>query len=202
MTRIAKAGREYRSQLRERQAEETRKRILDATVRVMARGVAGASIPAIARQAGVSVPTVYRHFGTKADLFAALYPHMVYHAASLQLLLPNSIDEFRIGLRKHFERLDSMGEVERAAMASAAGQEARRVNMPSRIARTRDLARSIVPDDENVDLERLTRLLVVLTGTAAFRTWREDLGASVDEAVDDIDWAMRSLIAASERNEE
>ena len=202
MTRVAKAGREYRSQLRERQAEETRKRILDATVRVMAKGLAGASIPAVAREAGVSVPTVYRHFGTKADLFAALYPHMVYHAASLQLLLPNSIADFRTGLRKHFERLDSMGEVERAAIASPAGQEARRANMPRRIARTRRLARSIVPEGSDVDLDRLTRLLVILTGTAAFRTWREDLGSSVEEAVDDIDWAMRILVAASERKEQ
>lgn len=202
MTRIAKVGRGYRSQLRERQAEETRKRILDATVRVMARGITGASIPAVAREAGVSVPTVYRHFGTKRDLFAALYPHMVYHAASVHLLLPNSIDDFATGLRKHFDRLDSMGEMERTAIASPAGQEARRANMPSRIERTRDLARSIAPGRSKADIERLTRLLVILTGTAAFRTWREDLGSSVEEAVGDIEWAMRALVAASERKEE
>ena len=202
MTRIAKVGRGYRSQLRKRQAEETRKRILDATVRVMARGITGASIPAVAREAGVSVPTVYRHFGTKRDLFAALYPHMVYKAASVQLLLPNSIDDFATGLRKHFSTLDSMGEMERAAIASPAGQEARRANMPGRIARTRDLARSIVSADSEVDIDRLTRLLVILTGTAAFRTWREDLGSSVEEAVGDIEWAMRARVAASERKEE
>ena len=68
-------SRPYRSELREEQAESTRSRILDATMRVMGRGVASLSIPAVAREAGVSTPTVYRHFGTKHDLLDALYPH-------------------------------------------------------------------------------------------------------------------------------
>jgi hypothetical protein len=67
-------SRVYGSPLRVHQAEETRERILDATVRVMARGLTSVSIPAGAREAGVSVPTIYRHFGTKTDLLAAVYP--------------------------------------------------------------------------------------------------------------------------------
>ena len=49
-------------------------------VRVMATGLASLSVPAVAREAGVSVPTVYRHFGTKAELLAAMYPHAVRRA--------------------------------------------------------------------------------------------------------------------------
>ena len=54
-------------------------------------------MPAVAREAGVSVPTVYRHFRTKADLFTALYPHMIYRARSVQLEMPSSIDDFGRG---------------------------------------------------------------------------------------------------------
>ena len=50
------APRPYRSRLREEQAQETRERILDATGRVMAAGIATVSIPAVAREAGVSIP--------------------------------------------------------------------------------------------------------------------------------------------------
>ena len=51
MTRIANtaATREYRSELRAQQADETRARILDATGRVMAGGITTISIPAVAR---------------------------------------------------------------------------------------------------------------------------------------------------------
>ena len=200
MTRLANEGRrEYRSALRERQAEETRSRILDATVRVMARGLASVSIPAVAREAGVSVPTVYRHFRTKRDLFDALYPHVVYRGAMSQLPLPDSLDGFGPGLRAQFASLDALGDVERAAMASPAGEELRRSRMPARIARTRQLADAIVPSSSDIDRERLTRLLVVLTGSAAFRTWRDDLGCSPDEAAADVEWAVCTLIQSSTR---
>jgi AcrR family transcriptional regulator len=202
MNRIANDGRrEYRSALRDRQAEATRSRILDATVRVMGRGLAGTSIPAIAREAGVSVPTVYRHFRTKRDLFSALYPHVVYRGAMSQLPLPDSLDGFGPALRKQFASLDAIGDTERAAMASPAGEEARRSNMPRRIARTRELADAIVPAGSTIDRERLTRLLVILTGQAAFRTWRDHLGCTPDEAADDVEWAIRTLIDVSTRND-
>src|SRR5438093_9681250 len=74
--RRARRSRSYESPLREEQAEVTRRRILDALVRTMAKGVAGLSVPAVAAEAGVSVPTVYRHFRTKADLVAALAPYL------------------------------------------------------------------------------------------------------------------------------
>lgn len=202
MTRIANTdGRTYRSELRARQAEGTRSLILEALIRVMAGGVASVSIPAVAREAGVSVPTVYRHFRTKSDLFAALYPHVVYRGAMVQLPLPDSLDGFGAGLRKQFTSLDAIGDLERAAMLSPAGEEARRSNMPSRVARTRALADAIVPAGTAIDRERLTRLLVVLSGSAAFRTWRDHLGCSPEEAADDVEWAVRTLIGASTRND-
>jgi AcrR family transcriptional regulator len=202
MSRIAnESRREYRSELRERQADETRRRILDATVRVLASGLASTSIPAIAREATVSVPTVYRHFGTKEDLFAALYPHMVYRAASVRPALPASLDEFQPRLRDQFARLDALGDLERAAMASPAAAEVRRSNMPYRIARTRELADAILPGDAPLDRERITRLLVILTGTGAYRTWNEDFGCSPEQAAEDVDWVVRTLIAGSARQD-
>lgn len=200
MNRIAKgARREYRSVLRQQQAEGTRRRILDATVRVFAGGAASTSIPAIAREADVSVPTVYRHFGTKEDLFAALYPHVVYRTAITRPELPASIDEFKSGMLQQFASLDGLDAVERAAIASPAAREARRANMPARIAYTREIADAIVPAGSPMDRERLTRLLVVLTGMAAYRTFREDLGCSAQETADDVDWAVRALITAGEK---
>src|SRR5687767_205282 len=110
MTRIANnGGRTYRSELRAEQAEATRTRILDAAVRVISRGVALVSIPAVAREAGVSVPTVYRHFATKRDLLAAVYPHVVRRAGLSELAIPRSMGELLDGLPAYIERVDSLG---------------------------------------------------------------------------------------------
>src|SRR5688572_15008779 len=106
MTRISKSGaRSYRSQLRAEQAEATRARILDATGPLMARGVASLSIPAVAREAGVSVPTVYRHFATKQQLIEAIYPHVMRRAAVKQPPPPRSISELRDGVREYLAYL-------------------------------------------------------------------------------------------------
>src|SRR5260221_14354856 len=75
-TALAPSERSYTNTHRAAQAVRTRDGILDALVRVLARGVAELSIPAVAREAGVSVRTVYRNFPTKRDLTAALDSHL------------------------------------------------------------------------------------------------------------------------------
>jgi AcrR family transcriptional regulator len=202
MTRIVNSkARSYGSPLRAQQAEETRERILDATGRVMAGGLAFVSIPQVAREAGVSVPTIYRHFPTKHDLLAAVYPHAVRRAGLDELVIPRSMDELRAGLRGYFERTDSFGDLARAAMASPASDEVRRLNMPDRVAMFRRLADSLEPRPSPKDRDRIARLLVILTASSALRLWRDQLGSSVDEAADDADWVIRAVIAsATSRN--
>jgi AcrR family transcriptional regulator len=57
-------------------AEERRSLILAAATRAFAAGgYAGTSTDTIAREAGVSQPYVVRMFGTKLDLFLAVYGH-------------------------------------------------------------------------------------------------------------------------------
>ena len=200
MTRIAnKEERErgYRSALREQQAAETRACILDAAVRVMARGLASLSIPAVAREAGVSIPTVYRHFGTKADLLKAIYPHLVRRVGLYEMAQPRSVGEFRDAIHRIFERLDASGDLARAAMASPAGEEARRATMPDRLRVSRQLLDTIAPELPEADRERIARVMVVLTTSSALRMWRDHLGASVDDAADEVEWTLRALIESS-----
>jgi len=196
MTHIAEArARPYRSQLRAQQAEETRERILEATVRVMARGLASVSIPAVAREASVSVPTVYRHFGTKRDLLAALRPYFVRRAGLDELVPPRSVAEVRDFLHWNFERLESLDDLARVALASPAAEEVRQVDTPGRLGMTRRFADTIAPDLPERDRDRIARLLVVLTSSSALRVWRDHLGSSVDETADDLEWVLSLAIA-------
>ncbi|MDH4334340.1 MAG: TetR/AcrR family transcriptional regulator [Chloroflexota bacterium] len=172
-------------------------RILDATIRVMAGGLAFLSIPAVAHEAGVSVPTIYRHFGSKGALIAAVYPHIVRHLGREDVVLPRSTDEFRGWARAMFARMDSVGDIARVAMASPAADETRRVTMPQRFARIRELADALAPNLTSVDRDRFARLLVILTSSSAQRMWRDPLGSPVDEAIDDLDWVVRAMIASA-----
>lgn len=64
--------RAYRLGRRAEAADETRRRIVEATARLHAeRGIADTSMKDIAERAGVSVGTVYHHFPTYPDAIAA-----------------------------------------------------------------------------------------------------------------------------------
>lgn len=189
------------NRLRAQQAQATRVRILEATLRVMARGTASVSVPAVAREAGVSIPTVYRHFGTKQDLLAAVYLHVVGRAAPGEFAPPRTLDELRNGVRAIFEGLDSADDLARAAMASPAAAEARRMGMPARLEIYRRLADAIAPNLAQPDRARIARVLTILISSSALRMWRDHLGSTVEEAATDIEWVIGAAIAASSRSE-
>jgi TetR/AcrR family transcriptional regulator, regulator of cefoperazone and chloramphenicol sensitivity len=63
----------YQSPARERQADETRSRIASAARQLLVQsGYTGMTIAAVARAAGVAVPTVYAIFGSKKGIVAEL----------------------------------------------------------------------------------------------------------------------------------
>jgi AcrR family transcriptional regulator len=190
------ARRPYRAGLRAKQAAVTRDRILDATVRVMAGGLADLTVPAVARMAGVSVPTVYRHFVTKRDLLAALQPHLQRRAGIDVMPMPASIDDLRGTLVSLLSGMDSLDDLMRAAQASPAAEEVRRVHAPRRFELARRVVDPIAPQLSEDDRDRIARLLVILTASPALRMWRDDFGASVEQIADEIDHTLRAAIAA------
>ena len=194
---VGGAARPYRSELRAQQATTTRERILDATVRVLAGGLADVTVPAVAREAGVSVPTVYRHFRTKRDLLAALQPHLQRRAGIDPNALPNSIDELRGSLVAVLSGMEGLDDVMRAAQASPGAEEVRRVHAPNRFKLARKVVDGVAPELSDADADRIARILVVLTASPALRMWRDHFGASVEEIADDIDRTVRAAIAAA-----
>lgn len=197
MNRIATERPPYRSALREEQATQTRERILDALVRVMARGLAELSMPAVAREAGVSVPTVYRHFGSKAALLGALQPHFAARIGMDRMTIPGSPDELEDTLRTVFGRIDAMDGLAHAALMSPLGEQARRLQMSARQQAIAAVVDAVAADLPPATRARLARLLLVLTTTSSLRTLRAHLGLSTDEAAGEVAWVFRAAIAGA-----
>jgi len=198
-TRNTRSRRSYDSPLREEQAEATRGRILDALVRAMAGGLASLSVPAVAREAGVSIPTIYRHFGSKAGLIAALGPYVSAKAGLIPDAIPESIDDMGDAIRSTYRNLDEMDATLRAAMASQIGAEARQAAMPWRRSWHRDVMRRSAPDLSDAEVERLTDLSIVLMSSGTFRVFRDYLGLDADEAANRTEWALRTLVHGAQR---
>ena len=84
-----------------------RNRILDAAERIIARsGTEAATTRAVAAEAGVQAPTIYRFFGDKDGLLDAVAEHaMITYVAqkSLRIPDPDAVEEMRAGWDAHVE---------------------------------------------------------------------------------------------------
>ena len=80
--RLAKTKmRPYKSLVRERQADDTRRRIVEAARQLLqTEGYDGMTIEAIARRAEVSAPSVYAIFKSKTGLLIALLDQSMFGA--------------------------------------------------------------------------------------------------------------------------
>ncbi len=187
-------ARKYESELREAQAQATRDGILDAVVEVLAEGVDTLSIPAVAERAGVSIGTVYRHFGDKAGLLNALVPYAGRRTGLAVDSIPETIDEFEDVVGKVFQHFEDTDDLMRAAFASRIGRDVRVQGSPERLEAFRESFRTSEPGLPPDQLEHLAKLAMVLTTSEAYQQWRDRLGLSPEEAAEEVMWAIRTIL--------
>jgi AcrR family transcriptional regulator len=90
MTEDVKPRRRYDATRRQAQAAQTRQDILAAAHQLfLERGYAGATLAAIAKAAGVVVETIYRAYGSKAELFKAVVRAAVAGGAARAQVSPD-----------------------------------------------------------------------------------------------------------------
>jgi AcrR family transcriptional regulator len=193
----AGAPRRYESPVRIERAAETRRRILDAVVATMAHGLTELSVPAVAREAGVSTRTVYRHFATKAALVDALAAFLYGRDELERVPPPRGLDDLEASIRELFRRLDAVEPVARAALLTQAGWEARRATIPRRLGMLRDGVRSARPGLDEPTVDHLARLGLILTSSFSLQAWKDYLGATADVAAAEVAWALRAAIAGA-----
>lgn len=145
-----KGKRRYDSSGRLEQARRNRDAILQAAERQLAeRGYAGATVAAIAADAGVSVETVYKAFGGKAGLVRALYERGLAGTGPVPA----------------YERSDAMREREREPMTVMREWGLLTAEVASLVTPIRLLMRSAAVTDQematlldDIDGERLQRM--------------------------------------------
>jgi AcrR family transcriptional regulator len=190
--------RTYESPLREEQLEQTRERILEATARVVAAKDGTLSIPAVAREAAVSVPTVYRHFGTKEDLITALGEHFFDRFRLADRRPPADLDELRAFLVEQAAEYAKAEPMLWALATTEAGRKARQELLPRR---KRVIAAGLEPLLDGVsdeDQRRVRDVYLLLTSSGGYRAGRELLAYSDEEIADMIVWVVERLARGSQ----
>ncbi len=193
MIHIMKEKPTYHSPLRQEQMKRTREQILEGLIRAMAHGLADLSIPEVAREAGVSIPTVYRYFRTKRELIEALGTYTLQKLGAAHRQLPRNPEELIAGVEELSRKYEELDETMRAAVQSGFAYEARREILPARLKMYEDALAPVSGALSAADRTRLRNVVLVLCSTAMIRAFKDYLDLSGEEIADNIAWAIRTL---------
>jgi AcrR family transcriptional regulator len=151
----------------------------------------------VAEEAGVSIPTVYRHFGSKRELLDALGPYLVKKTRLMPENPPQTLDDLRALARDIYRRHDEMDPAIRAAMTTELGGVVRREYMPERLATMRDVVRGSAPELDDRTVERLSLVLVLLYSSAVMRAMKDYFELVGDDAAERVAWAVEMLVVGA-----
>jgi AcrR family transcriptional regulator len=188
--------RPYSSPLRDSQAQRTRDLILDALTSLLSELPADQiSTREIARRAGVSQATVYRHYPDRQALLEGLADRVDAGARGEGTPdAPRSLDELLARAVNDFA-LPEQHVVEATAEALL-NADPRRLSRASR-ARTEELRQLVAdsfPDTDERDRLRITALLRIVYSAQTWLRMREEFGIPGTESGPTIAWALQTLV--------
>jgi AcrR family transcriptional regulator len=200
-------ARKYEQQLRAENAEETRRRVLDAVAQRLRDAPAEPlSLDQVAKLARVARSTIYLIFGSRAGLFDAFTEYLAKSTGLARLTEavanPDARKHLREGIaagcRMYTEDLVvnrvlfSMNHLDPASVGGAVERmEQRRAGGMAYLAR-RLAEDSVLRDD--VTIEQAMDLLWVLCSFETFDALYTDRGMSLDEAVQLIAWTAEQSL--------
>jgi AcrR family transcriptional regulator len=190
------------SRLRQEHSERTRDLIIEGLIRTMANGAVTWSIPEVAREGGISVPTIYRYFRTKQELVAGLSAYVVRKAGLAAMQPPRSPQELVAMVREMYQRSEGMSDAMKMASVSELAQEVRRESIPVRLKMIEMALTPVLysfPEQERV---YLVRIILLLTSSALIRAFVQYLDLAGTEAADTISWAIFALTRSGTLNEQ
>lgn len=183
--------------LREAQRRLTQERIVDALIALISdEHPFEVSMADVARRAGISEPTLYRHFPTKRDLFAALATAQYRHLT--ERLQPGSVDELADALRVVYRRAESAEASVRWTLAAPDRERVPRPNAAARIAMLEHALSEPMAGLDDVDHQHLLRLALLLSSPIAWLYWQDYLGLDPDQAAATAAWALHQTAEAKE----
>lgn len=177
--------------LRDQQSALTRSRITAALSELIeSRHPLEVTMAAVAEAAGVSEPTLYRHFPTKRDLFASLGSDLYAKTTSgVALKDVDDLVEFIPALYRQFAEMEATTRWNLAAPKDE-------VVRPEVAERLPILERALQPSHEDLsdeDGQALLRGILLLTSPTALLYWQDYLELSVEEAAATASWLIRRL---------
>jgi AcrR family transcriptional regulator len=196
--------RTYSSSIRDAQVEQTRTHLIEtARALLVEGGIDALTLPKLAQAAGVSVPTVYRHFPAMDDLLRAflewLRPRVGQDTERLASLEADQVASLPL---ENFPRYEAEAAVLRPLMESREFNRVRVGATSDRAQNARKALRPQAPGWTDAELDAMSGAVWVLGSPQVWRWLRDTWGVDNDAAARASSWAMRTLLEALARGPE
>ena len=190
----------YHSPLRESQTQATRERITQAAVEFFNKtgGQEELTYKAVAKEAGVTEMTVYRHFPKREDLMQALWTTV---NSRIGVKMPETLAALIEGNQRLFQGFENLGPLMRASIMSKQGREIR-VSLNSK----REKAFLSVVDEINPKLSRkkkrqIEAVLSLLQSSYTWDSMRTYWDLNPKEIAEAVRLTIDSLIKTAKQQE-
>jgi AcrR family transcriptional regulator len=191
-------GSKYRSPLRASQVDTTRERIADAVFAVFQKhgGQEDITFKGVAKEAGVTEMTVYRHFANKEELLRALWQRT---NALIGIDIPDSIAALTGRNQDLHVAYENLAPLILANITSKQGREMRLSNKSSRQKAFLKIANEVNPDLSPKEKRRVAAVLQLLQSSYAWDSMRSNWDMSPKEIAEATLMAINSVISTTNR---
>ena len=188
--------RPYRSPLRQKQAGATRTQILEALIDMVNEvGASDLNIKDLAKRAGVSERTVYRHFADRRALVDGLFDHIDERADWPDLGTIEHVDQLPAILTRSYLSYDDHERETRALVLMNLDPGRTASVSQAHVAQSRELVARSFPDLAQEEAAGIGAMLNLLGSS---RTWLRLLdghGMSGRESARFVGWAVELIVA-------
>ena len=167
----------YNSPLRARQKEQTGELILAAVGTILnAGGTDAVTFAEVARVAGVTMRTIFRHFPTREELLSAFWRWQLEQTGGETILGPASVPALLAKIKEFFESLDAEENLIRAVISSPEGREIRSEANRIRLETMLEFVGSLVPELPPRDRHSMASGIITVSSILSWMFMRDHCG--------------------------
>lgn len=167
--------------LRQHYMAQTRDRILDAAMAgIQKEGLDALTIAQVAKDAGVTDRTIYRHFQTREDLLKAVWGRMQARVGLGGY--PQTVETLLAAPAALFPRFDAHEGAVRASMYSPAGREVRASANPARRQAMQACVAEALPQLDDAARRRRAAVIQMIGSSHGWACLKDYWGMGTEEA--------------------
>jgi len=167
----------YNSPLRAHQKEQTREMILAAVGTILsAEKTDAVTFAEVARVAGITMRTIFRHFPTREELLSAFWKWQLEQTGGQSILGPASIESLLEKIKEFFQSLDADENLIRAVISSPEGREIRKEANRIRLEKMLEFVKTIVPELSKRERHSMASGIISVSSVLSWLFMRDNCG--------------------------